>query len=165
MARTQPKLTGVLPRRYFGTEWQPPSRVDEEAALALAQPAAIVELLRPLVDEKRAARIDEVTAGRLSGVIVVLEDLHDPHNGGAVLRSSEAMGVSEVHIIASRERFRVSDKVTQGCDKWLDVMEHAEWARAAYERWGFSDIGGKTFSGGLRPGRSRAMRVMVKELK
>ena len=124
MARTQPKLTGVLPRRYLGTEWQPPSRVDEEAALALAQPAAIVELLRPLVDEKRAARIDEVTAGRLSGVIVVLEDLHDPHNGGAVLRSSEAMGVSEVHIIASRERFRVSDKVTQGCDKWLDVMEH-----------------------------------------
>ena len=45
------------------------------------------------------------------------------------------------------------------------VMEHAEWARAAYERWGFVDIGGKTFSGALRPGRSRAMRVLVKELK
>jgi GNAT superfamily N-acetyltransferase len=54
----------------------------------------------------------------------------------------------------------------EGCDYvWLDVMEHAEWARAAYERWGFADIGGKTFAGGLRPGRSRAMRVMVKELK
>ena len=55
---------------------------------------------------------------------------------------------------------------SEGCTYvWLDVMEHAEWARAAYERWGFSDIGGKTFSGGLRPGRSRAMRVLVKELK
>lgn len=54
----------------------------------------------------------------------------------------------------------------EGCAYvWLDVMEHAEWARAAYERWGFVDIGGKTFSGGLRPGRSRAMRVLVKELK
>ena len=32
----------------------------------------------------------------------------------------------------------------EGCTYvWLDVMEHAEWARAAYERWGFSDIGGK----------------------
>lgn len=55
---------------------------------------------------------------------------------------------------------------SEGCTYvWLDVMEHAEWARAAYERWGFADIGGKTFSGGLRPGRSRAMRVLVKELK
>jgi diamine N-acetyltransferase len=48
---------------------------------------------------------------------------------------------------------------------WLDVMEHAEWARAAYERWGFTDIGGKVFSGGLRPGRNRGMRVLAKELK
>jgi GNAT superfamily N-acetyltransferase len=54
----------------------------------------------------------------------------------------------------------------EGCDHvWLEVMEHAEWARAAYARWGFSDIGGRVFSGGLRPGRSRAMRVLVKELK
>jgi hypothetical protein len=119
MARLSPQLTGVLPPRYLGTEWQPPSRLDEEAALRLGPAQAIVELLRPLVEERRAARMDEVAASRLSGVVVVLEDLHDPHNGGAVLRSSEAMGVHEVHIIASRERFRVSDKVTQGADKWL----------------------------------------------
>ncbi|MBL8633647.1 MAG: RNA methyltransferase [Myxococcales bacterium] len=124
MARPHPKLTGSLPQRYFGTEWKPPGRHDEEAALALASPQAIVELLRPIVDERRAARIDEVAASRLAGVLVVLEDLHDPHNGGAVLRSCEAMGLREVHIIASRERFRVSDKVTQGADKWLDVVEH-----------------------------------------
>jgi tRNA (guanosine-2'-O-)-methyltransferase len=92
--------------------------------MQLAPASQIVDLLRPLLDEKRAARLDEVAAGRLAGVVVVLEDLHDPHNGGAVLRSCEAMGVSEVHIIASRERFRVSDKVTQGADKWLEVIEH-----------------------------------------
>ena len=124
MARPQPNLTGVLPPRYYGTEWQPPCRHDEDAALRLASPQAIVELLRPLLDERRAARLDEVAASRLGGVVVVLEDLHDPHNGGAVLRSCEAMGIREVNIIASRERFRVSEKVTQGADKWLDVLEH-----------------------------------------
>ena len=128
MARLQPKLTGILPQRYLGTEWQPPSRLDEEAALQLAPSQQIIDLLRPLVDERRATRLDEVAVARLSGVVVVLEDLHDPHNGGAVLRSCEAMGVAEVHIIASRERFRVSDKVTQGCDKWLDVVEHRSTA-------------------------------------
>ena len=124
MARPQPNLTGVLPPRYYGTEWQPPCRRDEEEELRLASPQAIVELLRPLLDERRAARLDEVAASRLGGVVVVLEDLHDPHNGGAVLRSCEAMGIREVNIIASRERFRVSEKVTQGADKWLDVLEH-----------------------------------------
>jgi GNAT superfamily N-acetyltransferase len=59
-----------------------------------------------------------------------------------------------------------SQALSEGCEYlWLDVMEHAEWARAAYERWGFVDIGGTLFAGGLRPGRSRAMRVLVKELK
>ena len=46
---------------------------------------------------------------------------------------------------------------------WLDVMAHAPWARSAYERWGFTDIGGKSFIGGIRPGLNE-MRVMVKEL-
>ena len=34
------------------------------------------------------------------------------------------------------------------------------------DRWrSDTDIGGKVFSGGLRPGRSRGMRVLVKELR
>jgi tRNA (guanosine-2'-O-)-methyltransferase len=30
-----------------------------------------------------------------------------------------------VHIVQQSERFRTSSKVTQGCDKWLEVREHA----------------------------------------
>jgi diamine N-acetyltransferase len=46
---------------------------------------------------------------------------------------------------------------------WLDVMAHAPWARAAYERWGFTDIGGQVFAGGIRQGLNE-MRVLVKTL-
>ncbi len=46
---------------------------------------------------------------------------------------------------------------------WLDVMAHAPWARAAYERWGFVDIGSQPFVGGIKPGLNE-MRVMLKEL-
>ena len=76
-----------------------------------------------LLDERRA-RIDAAAAARLSGLRVVIENLHDPHNGAAVLRSAEAFGIQRVDVIESVEPFRFSSVVTQGCEKWLDVVRH-----------------------------------------
>jgi tRNA (guanosine-2'-O-)-methyltransferase len=118
--------SGVLPERYLNTEWVAPGRSDENAALALASPAQVVEALAPGIGDARRARLDQVASSRLAGVAVVLEDLHDPHNGGAALRSCEAMGLHQVHVVANQERFRTSPKITQGCDKWLEVVEHRD---------------------------------------
>lgn len=94
-------------------------------------PVDVVAALAPLVGEERAAKIEAVAAARLAGVAVVLEDLRDPHNAGAALRSSEAMGVLGVHIISTRHRFRTSARVTQGCEKWLEVHRHGDAAACA----------------------------------
>ena len=117
-----------LPERFANTEWVAPSCAEEQASLATGAPAEVIAALRPTLGAERADRLDAVAAARLGGVAIVLEDLHDPHNGGAALRSCEAMGVLTVHVIQRRERFRTSAKVTQGCDKWLQVCEHASTA-------------------------------------
>ena len=122
-----------MPPRFTGTEWVAPSRVEERAAMALASPEVVVAALAPLLGAERCARIDQVIAGRLGGVVVVLEDLRDPHNGGAAMRSCEAAGVREMHVIQERERFRTSSKITQGCDKWLDVVQHEQTAGCVTE--------------------------------
>jgi tRNA (guanosine-2'-O-)-methyltransferase len=85
-----------------------------------ADAAEVIAALAPHLGEERRARIDGVAASRLSGLVVVLEDLIDPHNGGAALRSCEAVGVLEVRIVGSA--FRFSERVTQGCDKWLELV-------------------------------------------
>lgn len=123
--RKQP-LAGALPERYVDADWVPPNRQDEVDALRWATPRQVVSILSSGLSAERRARIDASVAARLSGVVVVLEDLHDPHNGGAVLRSCEAMGLREVHIIEQREKFRVSRRLTQGSDKWLDVVRHPQ---------------------------------------
>lgn len=82
-------------------------------------PRAVIAALSPVLGEERLAKIDRVAASRLSGLVVVLENLHDPHNGGAALRSSEGVGVLEVRVVG--ERLRFSERVTQGCEKWLDL--------------------------------------------
>jgi len=136
---TPSKSGPLLPARYLNTEWTPPNRAEESAALALASPETVVAALTPALAEGRRARLDAVAAGRLAGIVVVLEDLHDPHNGAAALRSCEAMGIGEVHVIQKGERFRASPKVTQGCDKWLDVVpqSHTEPCLADLKRRGY----------------------------
>jgi tRNA (guanosine-2'-O-)-methyltransferase len=93
-------------------------------------PLAICDRLGPLLLDERRARIDEAAASRLVGLRLVIENLHDPHNGAAVLRSAEAFGVQRVEVVESHERFRFSSTVTQGCEKWLDVIRHATTASA-----------------------------------
>lgn len=80
----------------------------------------MIAALAPHLADERRARIDAVAAARLSGLVVVLENLHDPHNGGAALRSCEAVGIKEMRVVGPS--FRFSERVTQGCDKWLDVV-------------------------------------------
>ncbi|HEY6476378.1 MAG TPA: hypothetical protein VI456_07320, partial [Polyangia bacterium] len=81
-----------------------------------AIPAArVCAELGPLLLDERRARIDVAAASRLGGLRVVIENLHDPHNGAAVLRSAEAFGVQRVEVIETVEPFRYSSTVTQGC--------------------------------------------------
>jgi len=89
----------------------------------------VIEALGPHLGDERRDKIDRVAASRLGGLVVVLENLHDPHNGGAALRSCEAIGVREVRVVGTS--FGFSERVTQGCDKWLDVVRDVDISRAA----------------------------------
>ncbi|WP_053232576.1 TrmH family RNA methyltransferase [Sandaracinus amylolyticus] len=100
--------------------------VIELAGLApLPKPAAeIVRVLSPLVTPQRWARIEAVVSRRTRSLVPVLEDLADPHNGAAVMRSADAFGCQEVHVVEGRHRFAVSHRVTRGTHRWLDLVRH-----------------------------------------
>jgi tRNA (guanosine-2'-O-)-methyltransferase len=96
-------------------------RVKPEDLAAIDDPALVVEALRPVLGDERADKLDRVAASRLGGLVVVLENLHDVHNGGAALRSCEGIGVLEVRWVSSEGQPRFSERVTQGCEKWLTI--------------------------------------------
>jgi tRNA (guanosine-2'-O-)-methyltransferase len=93
-------------------------------------PRDVIQALAPLVTEARRERLRAVIGRRLESVTVVMDAPHDPHNGGAVLRSADAFGVGEVHVVARAEPFAFSTTVTRGTEKWVDVRVH-ETPRAA----------------------------------
>ena len=92
----------------------------------------VIAVLAPFVSVERRARIEEVVGGRTVSVVPVLEGLHDRGNASAVLRSAEAMGLQQVHVIELLNKFKKANRVTQGAEKWLDIARW-ETTRACVE--------------------------------
>jgi tRNA (guanosine-2'-O-)-methyltransferase len=90
-----------------------------------AAPHTVIEALEPLLTDERRARIDRVIAARTRGVVPVLEGVDDPHNVAAVMRSAEAFGVQEVHVVDGSQGFVAARSVAQGTERWIDVQRHA----------------------------------------
>jgi tRNA (guanosine-2'-O-)-methyltransferase len=71
---------------------------------------------------ERKARIDEVVANRTRTLTVVLEAFCDPQNVNAVLRTCEAFGVQDLHVVEGPMKpYDRNKKISQNADKWLDV--------------------------------------------
>ncbi len=77
---------------------------------------------------RRVRRFREVVARRQRGLVVVLEDIHDPHNAEAALRNCEAFGVPHVHFVFMSEApfnpRRVGKSTSSSANKWLDFTIH-----------------------------------------
>jgi tRNA (guanosine-2'-O-)-methyltransferase len=72
---------------------------------------------------ERRARIDEVVAGRTRTLTLVLEAFADPQNVNAVVRTAEALGLQELHVVEGpQKRWDRNKKISQNADKWLDVV-------------------------------------------
>jgi tRNA (guanosine-2'-O-)-methyltransferase len=84
----------------------------------------VIEVLEPLSEERRRARILEVTRARVGSVSVLMDMPNDPRNAAAVVRSADAFGVPEVHVVLREEAFLVGHRVAQGTERWVDVVSH-----------------------------------------
>jgi tRNA (guanosine-2'-O-)-methyltransferase len=93
--------------------------------------ARVIETLEPLVLERRRARFQQVIDGRLGSVVLLLDELSDPHNRAAIVRSCDAFGVHELHSVQPARDFSVHHGVAAGTERWVDVHAHADARSAA----------------------------------
>jgi tRNA (guanosine-2'-O-)-methyltransferase len=84
----------------------------------------ILNYLQEFLTPQRRARFEEVLARRTRKLRVVLEDVYQPHNQSAVLRTAESLGLQDVHIIESSNRLKIARDIAMGCDRWLTLHRH-----------------------------------------
>jgi tRNA (guanosine-2'-O-)-methyltransferase len=79
----------------------------------------------------RLERIRTVAGSRLRGLTVAFDDLHDPHNVSAALRSCEAFGIQDAHLVGGTREVGLAKGVTRGCERWLSLHWHTTCAGCA----------------------------------
>ena len=74
--------------------------------------------------EKRKDLFKKVLEQRTRHFTVVLEDIFQPHNASAVVRTCDIFGVQDVHAIENKYNNKVSRHVAKGSQKWLNQYRY-----------------------------------------
>ncbi len=88
----------------------------------------LLNFLEDFVSDKRKETFHKVLENRTRHFTVVLEDIFQPHNSSAVIRSCDIFGLQDVHIIQNKYSSRVSRHVAKGSQKWLDIKKYNQSA-------------------------------------
>ncbi len=74
---------------------------------------------------ERRNRLEEVLKNRQGNLAVVMENVHDPHNISAVMRTCDAVGIQDIYVLNSEiprhDYFGV--KSSSSAAKWLTVHQ------------------------------------------
>lgn len=57
---------------------------------------------------------------------VLLEDIYQPHNASAILRSCDAFGIQDVHILEQYNTFKPNQEVAVGSTKWVSIHPYKD---------------------------------------
>ena len=114
-------------KRLNADLFTPTGQSVEERRLAASHPEAVVAAIGPMLTEERRAVIENAVRHRCKTLHVAVEGVHDPHNTAAIIRSADAYGILNIHIIENPQaKFRSSAAVTQGAHKWVEVHVHPD---------------------------------------
>lgn len=92
--------------------------------LTYAQKSGLYEFLCNFATEKRRLKFEEIALNRTRFITVVLEDIFQPHNASAVLRTCDCFGVQDVHIIENKNKYHINPDVALGSSNWLTLHKY-----------------------------------------
>jgi tRNA (guanosine-2'-O-)-methyltransferase len=84
----------------------------------------LLDYLSGFVTEQRLQKMRRVLAERTRYLCVAVEDIYQPHNASAVLRTCDCFGIQDVHIIENRNAYCVNPGVELGTAQWLTLHRY-----------------------------------------
>ena len=109
------------------------------------------------ITEDRLNRIRDIVRNRQHNLTVILENVHDPHNIGAVLRTCDSVGIGEIYVVYTEKELQdrgllVGSKSSTGVKQWIQVNYHTSLADCICEvRKKYDQVLGAVLSHDSRP--------------
>jgi len=75
------------------------------------------------MNEVRREKLQQVLNKRQFNITVVMENVHDPHNISAVMRTCDAVGIQDIYILNTKipEHKKFGAKSSSSAAKWLTI--------------------------------------------
>ena len=85
---------------------------------------SLIEEYGDKLTDRRKMLLGNALKHRTRHFTMVLEDLYDPHNISALIRTSEIYGLQNIHIIEEENPYRINKSVLKGSFKWLSLYKY-----------------------------------------
>ncbi len=116
---------------------------------------------------ERLAKLKRAASLRQRGLVLVIEDIHDPHNAQAILRTADALGIQQVHFIFEKEKKynprRVGKSSSSSAMKWLDyiIWNSTKECLTALKKQRYALIGTALNGASIFDGRQKLMHKKI----
>ena len=84
----------------------------------------LLEYFGTFISSERKALIEDVLQNRTRHITVVLEDIYQPQNASAVVRTCDCFGIQDLHIIENKHEYKLNPRVVHGASKWVDIYRY-----------------------------------------
>lgn len=114
---------------FEGTPWSGDVRVQQHDAPPESPPPQMraPDAAVPSEPPARLRAAERALAHRTRSLAIGLDDLVSPRNVSAIIRTADALGLQEVHVIQPTGQPRIERALTMRAERWVDVI----WYRDA----------------------------------
>jgi tRNA (guanosine-2'-O-)-methyltransferase len=84
----------------------------------------LINYLSQFTTPRRFQLFRDVASNRTRYITPVLENIYQPQNASAVLRTCDCLGIQDVHIIEGRNRYKINPDVELGSAQWLNLFKY-----------------------------------------
>jgi tRNA (guanosine-2'-O-)-methyltransferase len=121
-------LDALVNRGFIGRDWREGETRDEQTSASRRPEPPVQELEIPenTPPPARIVAAERALRDRTRSLVVVLDHLVNTRNISAVVRSIEALGLQELHVIDPKGKAALERTLTTRAERWLDIVWHAD---------------------------------------
>jgi tRNA (guanosine-2'-O-)-methyltransferase len=84
----------------------------------------LLSALLEMVSEQKVELFKNTIQKRTKHVTVVLENIFQPHNSNAVMRTCDCFGIQDIHVIENDNEYVLNEEIALGASQWIDLHKY-----------------------------------------